>query len=257
MAPDPCTSKRPVIRIRSLVTRLFSYKAYVGRAASKLIRRCDSQLPAQPVIMQHHLNKERLMKRKVISLSIAALAIAVSSVCVIGTVRAQIDSGIGTNPHLRSQSTGQAASSPGAATVVKMSQKDVNFIQKAAGGGAQEVANGKMAEQQAKSAEVKSIAARMVADHTRINKELTALANRKGVTFNTSGVRAQNLGTGNFDALYLKWLEEVHRADIADFERAAKSADDSELKSWVSKTLPTLKQHLAMIQAAEKKVGAR
>ena len=67
------------------------------------------------------------MKPKLISLSaIAALAIAVSSVCVIGTVRAQ-ETGIGSNPHLRSQSAG-AAGSPGT-TVVKMSQKDVNFIQ--------------------------------------------------------------------------------------------------------------------------------
>ena len=194
------------------------------------------------------------MKSKLISLSsIAVLAIAASSVCVIGTVRAQNESAIGSNPHLRSQSLGQTASSPGTTTVKKMSQKDVNFIQKAAGGGAQEVANGQMAEKQAKSAEVKSMAARIVADHTRLDKELTALANRKGVTFNTSGVRAQNLGSGDFDKLYVKWVEEVHRADIADFERAAKSADDSELKAWASKALPTLKQHLAMAQSAAKK----
>jgi putative membrane protein len=216
-----------------------------------------------------------------ISLSaIVALAIAASSICITGTVRAytnseqpatrsadnylearnifvaQIDSGIGTNPHLRSESQGKTGS-PGTTTVVKMSQKDVNFIQKAAGGGAQEIANGKMAESQAKSAEVKSVAARMVADHTRLNKELTALANKKGVNFNTGSVKAQNLGSGNFDALYLKWLEEVHRTDIADFERAAKSSDDSELKAWASRSLPTLKQHLAMVQSAEKKVGVR
>src|SRR5438552_2595280 len=201
-------------------------------------------------------NKEPLMKPKLISLSaIAAFAIAASSICVIETVRAQQEPGmpLGSNPHLRSQSTGQAASSPGTTTVKKMSQKDVNFIQKAAGGGAQEVENGKMAEKQAKSAEVRSIAARIVADHTRLNKELTALATRKGVTFSTGGVKAQNLGTGDFDRLYLKWLEEVHRADIADFERAAKSADDKELKAWAAKALPTLKQHLAMAQGGAKK----
>ena len=196
------------------------------------------------------------MKPKPISLSaIAALVIAASSICIIGIARAQIDSGIGTNPHIRSQSTG-ASASPGT-TKVKMSQKDVNFIQKAAGGGAQEVENAKMAEKQAKSAEVKSVAARMVADHTRIDKELTALANRKGVTFNTGGVKAQNLGSADFDKMYLKLLEETHKMDIADFERAAKSSDDSELKAWASKTLPTLKQHLAVVQAAEKKGGGR
>jgi putative membrane protein len=214
-------------------------------------------MPAWPVIMQDHLNKESVMKQKLISLStITAVAVA-TTVCVIGTVSAQIDSGIGTNPHLRSSSQGQTGQPGSATTVVKMSQKDVNFIQKAAGGGAQEVANGRMAETQAKSAEVKNVAARMVADHTRLDKELTALANKKGVNFNTGGVKAQNLGSGNFDALYLSWLEEVHRADIADFERAAKNSDDSELKAWASRTLPTLKQHLAMAQQAGKKAGVR
>ena len=195
------------------------------------------------------------MKRKLTSFSVTtAAAIAATSICALGTVSAQIDTGIGSNPHLRSEAEGKAGSSPGTSTTVKMSQKDVNFIQKAAGGGAQEVENGKLAEKQAKSAEVKSIAARIVADHTRANNELTALAKQKGVTFNTSGVRAQNLGAGDFDRMYLKLQEEVHKSTIADFERAAKTCDDSQLKAWASKTLPTLKQHLAMVQAAEKKV---
>jgi len=197
------------------------------------------------------------MKRSVTTiLPITALAITTIIICIVGTVCAQTEPGapIATNPHLRLKSAG-AAASPGA--VVKMSQKDVNFIQKAAGGGAQEVENAKLAERQAKSAEVKNVAARMIADHTRANKELSSLATKKGVSFNTSGVRAQNPGTGDFDRAYLKLLEEMHKTDIADFERAAKSADDSELKSWASKTLPTLKQHLAMVQGAEKKMGVR
>ncbi len=143
------------------------------------------------------------MKRKLISVSaIAAVAMTVITICVIGSVHAQTDSGIGSNPHIRAQSA--PTTSPGTTTIVKMSQKDVNFIQKAAGGGQQEVENGKMAEKQGKSAEVKSIGARMVADHTRIGKELAALANRKGVNFNTSSVKAQNIGTADFDRMYLK-----------------------------------------------------
>jgi putative membrane protein len=55
----------------------------------------------------------------------------------------------------------------------------------------------------------------------------------------------------------LKLLEEGHKSTIADFERAAKSSDDSELRAWASKTLPALKQHLAMVQGAEKKGEAR
>src|SRR5437667_7784920 len=193
------------------------------------------------------------MKRKLISVSaIAAVAMTVITICVIGSVHAQTDTGIGTNPHIRSQSA--PTTSPGTTTtIVKMSQKDVNFIQKAAGGGQQEVENGKMAEKQGKSAEVKSIGARMVADHTRIDKELAALANRKGVNFNTSSAKAQNIRTADFDRMYLKLLEEVHRKDIAEFETEAKSGDDKELKAWASKTIPTLRQHLTMVGDAMKK----
>jgi len=186
------------------------------------------------------------------SISIPAIAIvAAGSLCTIGTVRAQTDTSIGSNPHLRSQSAG-ATASPGAVT--KMSQKDVAFIQKAAGGGAQEVENGKLAEKQGKSADVKRIGARMVADHSKANKELTELANRKGVTFDTRGVKAQNIGAADFDRQYLKLLEIVHKNDIAEFQAQAKSGDDRDLKAWAAKTLPTLQQHLAMIEDAMRKV---
>src|SRR5207247_4660043 len=194
------------------------------------------------------------MKLQFISISrFAIIATMAGSLSVIGTIRAQEgkeDTGIGSNPHLRAKS---APTPPSGTVTVKMSQKDVNFIQKAAGGGQQEVENGKMAEKQGKSAEVKSIGARMVADHTRIGKELAALANRKGVNFNTSSVKAQNIGTADFDRMYLKLLEELHREDIAEFETEAKSGDDKELKAWASKTIPTLRQHLTMVGDAMKK----
>ena len=191
------------------------------------------------------------MKPEFISISrFAIIATMVGSLSVIGTVRAQ-DTGIGTNPHLRAKS---APTPPSGTVTVKLSQKDVNFIQKAAGGGQQEVENGKMAEKQGKSADVKRIGARMVADHTKANKELTELANRKGVKFNTSGVKAQDIGAADFDRQYLKLLELNHKSDIAEFQTQAKSGDDRDLKAWAAKTLPTLQQHLAMIEDAMRKV---
>src|SRR5207248_9739832 len=187
------------------------------------------------------------MKTQFLSiLRFAIIATIAGSLSIIGTVRAQQeDTGIGSNPHLRAKSA--PTQSSGTATA-KLSQKDVSFIQKAGGGGQQEVENGKMAEKQGKSADVKRIGARMVADHTKANKELTGLANRKGVTFDTRGVRAQNIGAADFDRSYLKLLEADHKSDIADFEKQAKSGDDRDLKSWAAKTLPMLKEHLAMVQ---------
>jgi putative membrane protein len=191
------------------------------------------------------------MKPEFISISrFVIIATMVGSLSVIGTVRAQQDTGIATNPHLRAKS----APTPPGTVIVKLSQKDVNFIQKAAGGGQQEVENGKMAEKQGKSADVKRIGARMVADHTKANKELTELANRKGVKFDISGVRAQNIGAADFDRQYLKLLELEHKNDIAEFQKEAKSGDDRDVKAWAAKTLPTLQGHLAMVEDAMRKV---
>ena len=193
------------------------------------------------------------MKPEFISISrFAIIATMAGSLSVIGTVRAQEDTSIGTNPHLRAQSA--PTTSPGTTTVVKMSQKDVSFIQKAGGGGQQEVENGKLAEKQGKSADVKRIGARMVADHTKANKELTELANRKGVKFDTRGVRAQNIGAADFDRQYLKLLEIDHKKDIAEFQKEAKSGDDRDLKAWAAKTLPMLQEHLAMVEDAMRKM---
>jgi len=193
------------------------------------------------------------MKPEFISISrFAIIATMAGSLSVIGTVRAQQeDTAIGSNPHMRAKS---APTPPSGTVTVKLSQKDVSFIQKAAGGGQQEVENGKMAEKQGKSADVKRIGARMVADHTKANKELTGLANRKGVTFDTRGVRAQNIGAADFDRQYLKLLEMDHKNDIAEFQREAKSGDDRDVKAWAAKTLPTLQEHLAMVEAATRKV---
>src|SRR5438874_3085943 len=193
------------------------------------------------------------MKPEFISISrFAIIATMAGSLSVIGTVRAQQeDTAIGSNPHMRAKS---APTPPSGTVTVKLSQKDVSFIQKAAGGGEQEVENGKMAEKQGKSADVKRIGARMVADHTKANKELTGLANRKGVTFDTRGVRAQNIGAADFDRQYLKLLEMDHKNDIAEFQKEAKSGDHRDVKAWAAKTLTTLQEHLAMVEAATRKV---
>ncbi len=127
-------------------------------------------------------------------------------------------------------------------------------MQKAAGDGQQEVENGKMAEKQGQSGDVKRIGARIVADHTKANKELTQLASQKGLSFDTRGVKAQHLENAGFDRQYLKLLDIDQKNDIAEFQKEAKSGDDRDVKSWASKTLPMLKEHLATVQDAEKEI---
>lgn len=151
------------------------------------------------------------------------------------------------NPHLRRRDE------PAKQSTVKLSEKDHTFIQTAANAGSSEVADGRVAESRAQSAEVKKIASTIVADHTRANKELTELAKKKGLGMDLTNGKPRSWPKENFDGSYLASMESDHKADIKTFEDEAKSGDDAEVKGWAAKTLPTLKSHLAMVQSAQKK----
>jgi len=155
-----------------------------------------------------------------------------------------------TNPHLRPHT---AASTE---TEMKVSAKDNGFLVTASTANAREVEDGKIAQKAGTNPEVKRVAARMIADHSKSNKELTDLAKRKGVSLNTSGVTAQMMMAPGpeFDRQYLALLETEHKKDIAEFEKEAKSGDDSDLRGWANRQLPTLRNHLGMVQQALHKV---
>jgi putative membrane protein len=185
------------------------------------------------------------MKRKSISfLQLAMIAVA-ASVLSVANVPAQTS--VSDNPHLRAKDEPRKAPPP-------LSDKDRTFIQTAANAGAAEVADGKVAEGRAQSAEVKKIAATMVADHTRANKELSELANKKGLGMDLTKGKPRSWAKDNFDGSYLASMETDHKDDIKTFEAEAKSGDDAEIKAWAGKTLPTLKAHLAMVKGAKSKL---
>jgi putative membrane protein len=138
----------------------------------------------------------------------------------------------------------------------KMSSGDTKFMKEAAMGGMEEVDLGKLAAQKASSADVKSFAQKMVDDHSKANDQLQQLATQKGVTLPTGMSAAEKSDTAkldklsgaDFDKAYVSMMVKDHKKDVADFEKAAKSSKDSDLKSWASTTLPTLQDHLKMIQ---------
>ena len=182
-----------------------------------------------------------------------------TALCLSGTALAQgIEGGrSGTstadNPRLRGHDE-QQASKPVPKTIVKVSDKDANFVSTAMAGGEEEVENGKMALKRSQSADVKKVASQMVQDHTKANGELLALAKKKGIGVTTGTIRAQNMSANGFDKTYLRTLEQGHKKTIAAFEKEAKSGGDPDLKAWAAKTLPTLKSHLAMVQDGLKQV---
>jgi predicted outer membrane protein len=65
------------------------------------------------------------------------------------------------------------------------------------------------------------------------------------------------LSGSKFDREYLANLVDGHKKSIKAFEKASKRANDSELKSFATRTLPTLQQHLDRVQSIEKDVKGR
>ena len=137
-----------------------------------------------------------------------------------------------------------------------LSNQDKKFIEDAAKGGMKEVQMGKMGLDKGSGDGLKRFSQKLVDDHSAANQELKGLASKKGVTLpaddGTTGMGSMMMSkkTGmDFDKAFAAAMVDDHKKDIAEFEKEAKMGSDPDVKSWASKTLPTLKAHLAAAQA--------
>ncbi len=155
------------------------------------------------------------------------------------------------NPHLRRHDNPSGAKKEPATA---MSEKDQKFVVRAVSTGEQEIQDGMIAEKKAKSSEARKVANRVVSDHQTANKQLTEMAKKKGLGVTTGNIKPRDMGTKNYDAQYLYSIETDNQQDIKDFEKEARTGDDSQIKAWAAKTLPMLKAHRAMAKKARKEL---
>lgn len=139
----------------------------------------------------------------------------------------------------------------------KVARGDRKFIEEAAGSGMFEVQVSQLAASKATDANVKSHASMLVDHHTAVNNELVKIANARGVELPAAPPRAlrsdiEKLGKKNgaeFDKAYVREVGiKAHEKDIKKFQGASKDVKDPELKAFVDKTLPQLREHLAAAQ---------
>jgi len=163
-----------------------------------------------------------------------------------------------------SETTTASATTTGSmgGTATNMTAEDKEFVSKAGMGGLAEVQMGNLALQKASSADVKAFGQRMVTDHSKANEELSQLATAKALALPTelAGEHKEafdhlnSLSGADFDKMYMQHMVEDHVKDVAEFEKASTSAQDSDVKSWAGKTLPTLQQHLQVAKEVNGKV---
>jgi putative membrane protein len=137
-------------------------------------------------------------------------------------------------------------------------------VTKAAQGGAAEVKLGQLAADKASNQKVKDFGKRMATDHGKAGTELNTIAQKKSLqapsdlTSEDQALyqRLNGLSGQAFDKAYMSEMVKDHQKDIAEFQREADSGKDSDVKSFASKTLPTLREHLQMAKDAAAAVGA-
>jgi putative membrane protein len=142
----------------------------------------------------------------------------------------------------------------------KTSHADRSFADTAAEAGMAEVEMAKAAQQHAASADVKSFADRMVADHSKANEQLTSIATAQGIKLPTKLShkdqreldRLGKLDGTAFDKEYVKSQVGAHQDAVKLFTKESQSGRNDDLKSFAGTTLPTLQDHLSMVTTLAK-----
>lgn len=195
------------------------------------------------------------MKKQHLFVTVAlagAIAVAPAVAQSQGTTSGSATSGSGSMSHgSMSKSSGMSGS---------LSSADKKFVMEAAAGGMEEVQLGQLAAQKATNPDVKSFGQRMVDDHSKANSQLMQIASQKGVTPPSTLPASKQkdidklgkLSGAAFDSAYVSMMVKDHKKDVAEFQKQAKSGKDTDVKSFASTTLPTLQDHLKMIQDISK-----
>jgi len=150
----------------------------------------------------------------------------------------------------------------GLAGAQSVSDADREFVKNAAVGGATEVELGRLATQRASRPAVRDFGAKMVKDHGAANAELATLARAKSIDVRTTldaqhqaiRDRLMTLQGSDFDRAYMQEMVKDHTTDVAEFEKAAQTANDAELRGWAAAKLPMLREHLALARDVNSQV---
>jgi putative membrane protein len=146
-----------------------------------------------------------------------------------------------------------AADETKTSTESKLSANDKKFVKKAYKGGMTEVEISKTAKEKAKNDATKDVAEHMITDHGKANDRLMEIAKEENLDLSKVTAKPAKMTGDDFDKEYLTMLKKDHETTIAMFEKEANDAgakEDSDVVKFAKDTLPTLKDHLKMVEDA-------
>jgi putative membrane protein len=145
------------------------------------------------------------------------------------------------------------------AKIELMTEQDKKFADGAAKVGLMQVMMGEIAIKNAYNPLVKSLGQMIIKDHGLANGELKNWAATIGYTLPTKlNADQQNIYNKlksrkgvDFDRFYTSLLVTFHQKDIASFTAEVNTGSENALKSFASKTIPTLEYHLMKAEEAQ------
>ncbi|MBA2683526.1 MAG: DUF4142 domain-containing protein [Gemmatimonadaceae bacterium] len=154
--------------------------------------------------------------------------------------------------------------SAGAVAAPKNDWTDAQILAFAKTANSGEIAEAKLAQHKATNPAVKKFAAMLIADHTKMLADGTALANKLAITPDTSKSDVSDLAkdgnndlkdlqgkkTGkDFDEAYMDKQVDGHQKVLDGLNDASKSAKSPELKSAVDASIAKVQDHLTQAKA--------
>lgn len=137
-------------------------------------------------------------------------------------------------------------------TTTSLNKDDVKFLQMANQGGLLEIKTSELVAKRNVTGAAADYAKKMITEHESVNKELSSLASKKGVTLPTAlDVDTQK----KYDSLvkvddaklgkeYMEAQVKAHKAAVSSFKDAADDSMDVDVKAIATKHFPHLQAHL-------------
>jgi putative membrane protein len=143
-----------------------------------------------------------------------------------------------------------------------ISKEDRDFFDDSAQGQLLEIKLGQHVAKNAANEDVKRFGQRMVDDHTRLQKELSATAQQLGINMPADldkkhkDIYDKLAGeTGaTLDKDYMARMVDDHADDVKAFEKQVKDGKAPQLKQFAATSLPTLRDHLTQARDIHERV---
>jgi putative membrane protein len=146
----------------------------------------------------------------------------------------------------------------------RTAEKDADFVMEAVAANYAEIELAQLAVQKSNDTEIKQVAQFLENQHTKVLAELKDVAGKRVISIPSNADDAAKRkiedltkedDVKDFNKQWCKEMIDKHEASIKKFETRMNDTEDQELKSWISETLPHLREHLDRIKACHDRLA--